>query len=113
MRLRLEDVLVRAAQRGYTAEEIMPCLIKDLGDGWYEVDVDHQAYPRTLRPGHTPPMGLGDFVKAGLSALGITEERMTALIGKPCGCSKRAAKLNEMGAKYLGLPAGSTPENTG
>lgn len=113
MRLRLRDVLVRAAQRGYTADEIRPCLTEDLGDGWYEVDVDHQAYPRTPRPGYTPPMGLGDIVKAGLSALGITEERVTALVGKPCGCHERAAKLNELGAKYLGLPTGSVPENTG
>lgn len=43
--------------------------------------------------------GLGDMVKAGLSAIGITEERVSAVIGRPCGCSGRAEKLNELGRK--------------
>ena len=43
--------------------------------------------------------GLGDMVAAGLSAIGITEERVSAAIGRPCGCSKRAEKLNELGRK--------------
>lgn len=44
--------------------------------------------------------GLGDIVKAGLSALGITEQRVSKAIGKPCGCGKRAEKLNELGRKF-------------
>jgi hypothetical protein len=39
------------------------------------------------------------MVKAGLSAIGITEERVSKAIGRPCGCSKRAEKLNELGRK--------------
>ena len=46
-----------------------------------------------------PRPGLGDMVKAGLSAIGITEERVSKAIGRPCGCSKRAGKLNELGRK--------------
>ena len=52
--------------------------------------------------------GLGDLVKAGLSAVGITEERVSKAIGRPCACGKRAAAMNQFGAKYLGLPPGST-----
>ena len=44
--------------------------------------------------------GLGDIVKAGLSALGITEQRVSKAIGRPCGCGKRAEKLNELGKKF-------------
>lgn len=44
--------------------------------------------------------GLGDIVKAGLSAIGITEERVSKAIGKPCGCGARAEKLNEIGKKF-------------
>lgn len=51
--------------------------------------------------------GLGDMVKSALSSVGITEERVTAAVGKPCGCSQRAAAMNAFGAKYLGLPPGS------
>jgi hypothetical protein len=65
------------------------------------VDELHPAYPRA-KP------GLGDMVKATLSAVGITEERVSKAIGKPCGCGKRAAKLNELGHKYLGLPPGQS-----
>lgn len=44
-------------------------------------------------------LGLGDMVKAGLSAIGITEERVSKVIGRPCGCSKRAEALNALGRK--------------
>jgi len=43
--------------------------------------------------------GLGDMVKAGLSAIGITEERVSKAIGRPCGCGKRAEKLNALGRR--------------
>jgi len=67
-------------------------IVKDYGDGWIEVDTRHQAYPRS-KP------GLGDMLKAGLSTIGITEERVSAAIGRPCGCSKRAEQLNELGRR--------------
>ena len=44
--------------------------------------------------------GLGDIVKAGLSAIGITEQRVSKAIGRPCGCGKRAEKLNDLGKKF-------------
>lgn len=47
------------------------------------------------------PHGLGDYVAAGLSAIGITPERVSATLGvKDCGCKKRQAKLNELGRKF-------------
>lgn len=58
------------------------------------------------RIGVLRPPGLGDMVKSGLSAVGITEELLQAITGKPCNCPGRAAKLNEWGHKYLGLPPG-------
>jgi hypothetical protein len=45
--------------------------------------------------------GLGDIVAAGLSAVGITPERVSAALGvEDCGCKKRQAKLNELGRKF-------------
>jgi len=64
--------------------------------------------PSVLRNCGTPPPGLGDRVAAGLSSIGITKERFEAVVGGPCGCGERAAWLNEAGAKWLGLPPGST-----
>jgi hypothetical protein len=70
---------------------VRACIVSEDGD-LITVDETHQAYPRA-KP------GLGDIVKAGLSAIGITEERVSAAIGRPCGCSQRAEKLNELGRK--------------
>lgn len=52
-------------------------------------------------PGRMPASrpGLGDMVAAGLSAVGITEERLTKAIGRPCGCKGRRAALNEWGRR--------------
>jgi hypothetical protein len=52
--------------------------------------------------------GLGDRVAAGLSWIGITKERVEAVVGGPCGCDGRQAAMNAAGAKWLGLPPGST-----
>ena len=47
--------------------------------------------------------GLGDIVAAGLSAVGITPERVSKALGvKDCGCKQRQQKLNELGRR-LGI----------
>jgi hypothetical protein len=43
--------------------------------------------------------GLGDFVASGLAAVGITKERVEAIVGGPCGCQQRQEALNELGRK--------------
>jgi len=58
-------------------------------------------------PGRRSP-GLGDRVASALDSVGITKERVEALVGGPCGCSGRQAALNAAGAKWLGLSPGST-----
>jgi hypothetical protein len=123
MKLRAFDVLFRAAQRGYSVDEIRPCLTTHLGNGVFEVDVDHPSYPRVAKEGykpqgslrdaankmlvelgHTgvleaPKPGLGDMVAAWLFAIGITKERVSALAGGDCGCPKRQQQLNELGRR--------------
>ena len=47
-----------------------------------------------------PKPGIGDMVASALSAVGITKERVSKAIGKPCGCAKRQEKLNELGRKF-------------
>jgi len=46
--------------------------------------------------------GLGDMVAAGLSAVGITKERVSNLVGGDCGCAERQEALNEFGRR-LGI----------
>ena len=52
------------------------------------------------RMARTGKPGLGDMVASALSAVGITKERVSKAIGKPCGCAKRQEKLNELGRKF-------------
>ena len=89
----------RCIERGWTLDEVMPCVIASNGDIW-TWDERHPAYPRKEKAGFVKPRrGLGDMVKAGLSAIGITEERVSKAIGRPCGCGQRAEALNELGRK--------------
>ena len=46
-----------------------------------------------------PRPGLGDMVAAGLSAIGITKERVSAVVGGDCGCAKRQEALNALGRR--------------
>lgn len=38
--------------------------------------------------------GLGDVISNALAVVGITEERVTKWLGKPCGCEERKQRLN-------------------
>lgn len=88
-RLTLE---ARCRQRGYTLEQVMPCVVSQAGDVW-TIDEHHQAYPHAKR-------GLGDMVAAGLAAVGITPERVSAVTGKPCNCQRRKNALNRIGRRF-------------
>lgn len=41
-------------------------------------------------------MLIGDRIERILSSVGITQERVEAVVGKGCGCPKRKATLNKM-----------------
>ena len=87
----LYDLAERCVERGYTFDEVRACIVSEGGDK-ITVDETHQAYPRA-RP------GLGDMVAAGLDAIGITKERVSAVVGGDCGCAKRQEALNKLGRK--------------
>lgn len=46
-------LVARSHERGYTLDEVMPCVVAQDGDLW-TIDVDHPSYPRTPKPGHEP-----------------------------------------------------------
>lgn len=92
----------RATERGYTWQQVEPCIVSQDGDT-ITVDETHAAYPR-------PRPGLGDMVAAGLSAVGITKERVSAFLGRDCGCPKRQEALNKLGRKFgIGGPLDQPP----
>jgi len=81
----------RCRERGYSLDDVRPCIVAEDGD-IITVDETHPAYPR-------PKPGLGDMVAAGLSAIGITKERVSAVVGGDCGCAKRQEALNALGRR--------------
>ena len=67
----------------------------------YGVTVDSlPPVDRLLLLSATPAKpGLGDMVAAGLSAIGVTKQRVSKLAGGDCGCAKRQQALNDLGRK--------------
>ena len=95
----------RCTERGYTLDEVMPCVVSQDGDEW-TIDVDHPAFPRQPKPGFEPPQpspppparGPGTELSKLLKKIGI-EPTPT------CACR---AKANEMDA--WGCDESSRPE---
>ena len=51
------------------------------------------------RPVHiSNPWALGTHIETALTSVGITSERVSRWLGKPCGCKERKDKLNQLGA---------------
>ena len=58
---------------------------------------------RKTRPNRTKPpklvqptVELGDAVEAALRTVGITKERVSKWMGRPCRCDERQEKLNQL-----------------
>lgn len=89
----------RCEERGYSYDEVKDCVVSQEGDELV-VDETHPSYPRQKNP-----TGLGDLVGKGLEFVGITPERVSKAMGRPCGCNKRKQRLNEIGRKLgIGRP---------
>ncbi len=55
-------------------------------------------------------MLLGDFVKQALEKVGVTEEKVSAFLGRPCSCKKRRDKLNQLHSWARRVIAGKTED---
>ena len=85
----------RCRQRGYTLDEVWPCVVSEDGDT-ITVDETHQSYPRVARPmpelpqQQSPLNGPGTELKKLLKYMGI--------VASPnCSCNARAKKMDEWG----------------
>ena len=91
---------------GAEANLAKPALVKAIaGHLGCDVPAPLSASELAAHPGRqmpAPRRGLGDMVAAGLRAVGITPERVSKVLGRPCGCKERAARLNALGRR-LGI----------
>ena len=82
----------RCTERGYTLDEVMPCVVSQDGDEW-TIDADHPAFPRVSRlpePQPLPTSGPGTELSKLLKRFGI-EPTPT------CACRAKAAEMDAWG----------------
>ena len=62
---------------------------------------------RLKRP---PRLLLGDSVASALESIGITKGRVESWLGRPCGCTRRQEKLNQLDRWARRILGGKTEE---
>jgi hypothetical protein len=82
----------RCRERGYTLDEVLPCVVAQDGDEW-TIDVESEFYPRVSRisqPAGPPAHGPGTELSKLLKRFGI-EPTPT------CSCRAKAAEMDAWG----------------
>lgn len=107
-----EEMFERACRAsGTTAEAAAACVIKRSG-GLVFINTSSPSAPSIIRTAtgepQKEPKGLGDLVADGLSAIGITKERVSKIAGRDCGCKKRQEALNRLGKSVTDFLKGGT-----
>lgn len=49
-----------------------------------------------MRPRRQSPVHAGTILSKALALVGITEDRVSAVLGRPCRCRQRAKRMNEL-----------------
>ena len=91
-------LIARCEQRGYSVEEVMPCVIEKLENDIWVIDVNHPTYPAKKREFVPRPVedlgeGVGTELKSLLSMFNIQAS-------PNCSCLKRAKIMNENGVDW-------------
>lgn len=91
----LQNLKDRCFERGYTLDEVWPCVMEQTGD-LLLVDIDHPAYPRNIKSNNETNSisgGPGTELKKLLANIGIK--------GTPnCSCNKRALLMDQNGIEW-------------
>jgi hypothetical protein len=68
-------------------------------EGGYRQWLERGGRPGKKNPkkNHKAKPGWGDQLESVLKSVGITEDRVSRLLGRPCGCTKRKEMLNRLG----------------
>ena len=83
----------RCHERGYTLEEVMPCVVRQIDEDLWVIDETHPSYPHSREP--KPPKCLaGTELKKLLKRVGIEAT-------PNCSCNSRAAHMDTMGCQWV------------
>jgi hypothetical protein len=86
-----DNLIARCQERGYTLEQVMPCVTKQKGDLWV-IDETHASYPHARGP-EKPKCLAGTQLKGLLKRVGITA-------APGCSCNAKAAHMDKMGCQW-------------
>lgn len=92
-----KHLAVRCHERGYTLDEVRPCIVSEDGDQ-ITVDETHPAYPRhskTITNNSTTPLtqGAGTELKKLLKKIGI-------MASPNCSCNAKAQLMDKNGIEW-------------
>ena len=93
----------RCLERGYTLDEVMPCVVAQDGDQW-TIDVDHPAYPRRAKPGYATPTKSEPEPHGPGSELSMLLKRFGIEPTPTCACRAKAAEMDALGADECSRP---------
>ena len=85
-----DNLVKRCKERGYTLEQVMPCVVKQEGDVW-TIDENHEKYPK--QKNQKIEQGAGAELKKMLESVGI---RATP----NCSCNAKATAMNKNGIEW-------------
>jgi hypothetical protein len=92
-----DHLRARCVQRGYTLDEVRPCIVSEDGDQ-ITVDETHEAYPREPKPGFVPPHAKAAIPPAPTSGPGTELKKLLKRIGivatPNCSCNARAKRMD-------------------
>jgi hypothetical protein len=88
-----KHLMFRCAERGYSIEEVMPCVVEQDGDDW-TIDTSHPSYPSSAKVQKVEiESGVGTELKKLLKLIGITAS-------PTCSCNARAKTMDENGTQW-------------
>jgi len=89
----------RCTERGYTLDEVLPCVVSQDGDQW-TIDIDSEFYPRVSRlpePPAAPTSGPGTELSKLLKRFGISPT-------PTCQCRAMQQKMDQWGCDECSKP---------
>lgn len=88
-----KHLIFRCAERGYSIEEVMPCVVAQNGDNW-TIDTSHTSYPSSPKSQKIETScGVGTELKKLLKLMGITAS-------PTCSCNARAKTMDDNGIQW-------------
>lgn len=99
----------RCAERGYTLDEVMPCVVSQDGDDW-TIDTESEFYPRHPKPGFETTVGVPspEFLQKNTSGPGTELSALLERFGisstPTCKCREMSAKMNAWGVDECSKP---------